>query len=186
MFLHWNSRFDSTANSTQFILKEPGLGKAAARAFQNQTIFTRWPQSENACGFFKPRILDWPGKVDWPVKVGIADHCRANRFAEARTCVALVRARHSTLLQKSPLLHCLPVDTRRDRQSISTAKLENRPPGRRRDHFMGSAKSLWKRTPANVSAGTQRGAAMFKIINILYREYCLARLNEMRRFECSH
>ncbi|QDW38936.1 hypothetical protein FFI89_018355 [Bradyrhizobium sp. KBS0727] len=31
----------------------------------------------------------------------------------------------------------------------------------------------------------QRGAAMWDFINILYREYCLARLNEMRRFELS-
>jgi len=34
--------------------------------------------------------------------------------------------------------------------------------------------------------GQQRGAAMWDIINILYREYCLARLNEMRQFELMH
>jgi hypothetical protein len=32
----------------------------------------------------------------------------------------------------------------------------------------------------------QRGSAMWDIINILYREYCLARLTEMRRFELGH
>jgi len=32
----------------------------------------------------------------------------------------------------------------------------------------------------------QRGAIMWDIINILYREYCLARLIEMRQFELTH
>jgi hypothetical protein len=32
----------------------------------------------------------------------------------------------------------------------------------------------------------RRGAAMWNIINILYREYCLARLTEIRRFELNH
>jgi hypothetical protein len=32
----------------------------------------------------------------------------------------------------------------------------------------------------------QRGAIMWDIINILYREYCLARLTEMRQFKHTH
>jgi hypothetical protein len=32
----------------------------------------------------------------------------------------------------------------------------------------------------------RRGAIMWAIINILYREYCLARLTEMRQFELTH
>ena len=43
-----------------------------------------------------------------------------------------------------------------------------------------------KRTDDLISVLGQRGAAMWNFINLLYREYCLARLNEMRRFEVSH
>jgi len=32
----------------------------------------------------------------------------------------------------------------------------------------------------------QRGVAMWEIINTLYREYCIARLNEMRQSELPH
>ena len=40
-----------------------------------------------------------------------------------------------------------------------------------------------KRTAALIEPGQTRGAIMLNIINILYREYCLARLNEMRQYE---
>jgi hypothetical protein len=40
-----------------------------------------------------------------------------------------------------------------------------------------------KQTADQLSLLGQRGAAMFNIINLLYREYCLARLSEMRQFQ---
>lgn len=40
-----------------------------------------------------------------------------------------------------------------------------------------------KHSAAFIHSAKQRGAVMWNIINNLYREYCLARLNEMRQYE---
>lgn len=43
-----------------------------------------------------------------------------------------------------------------------------------------------KHSAALIRSAKQRGAVMWNIINLLYREYCLARLNEMRQYELTH
>jgi len=55
-----------------------------------------------------------------------------------------------------------------------------------RSHFAGAAKIPWNDHVLLSSQIERRGAIMWAIINILYREYCLARLTEMRQFELTH
>lgn len=43
-----------------------------------------------------------------------------------------------------------------------------------------------KRHRRSVAADQTMESIMWKLIDILYREYCLARLQEMRRFNLSH
>jgi hypothetical protein len=59
-------------------------------------------------------------------------------------------------------------------------------PTRPKKSFSGSVEIALKRIAALIVHGINEGAAMWNIINILYREYCLARLAEMRRFELKY
>jgi hypothetical protein len=52
--------------------------------------------------------------------------------------------------------------------------------------FSWSGEDALKQTACLIDSSKQRGAVMWNIINILYREYCLARLNEMRQYELTH
>jgi hypothetical protein len=52
--------------------------------------------------------------------------------------------------------------------------------------FSRSDEAAVKHINASMPRDKQWGAAMWNIFNILYRKYCLARLNEMRRFELHH
>jgi hypothetical protein len=50
--------------------------------------------------------------------------------------------------------------------------------------FSSFAEDVWKQAaPMFASVTQQRGSVMWSLINALYREYCRARLAEMRRFE---
>jgi hypothetical protein len=59
-------------------------------------------------------------------------------------------------------------------------------PVRSRSYFLLPAKTPGNRPLLISLGGLTTGAVMWDLINTLYREYCLARLAEMREFELTH
>jgi hypothetical protein len=53
-------------------------------------------------------------------------------------------------------------------------------------HFFGTAKKSRNDIVVTLSRDQTRESIMWNLIDILYRDYCLARLREMRRVTLSH